>query len=437
MSAKRGTSVARQQRLTSYLDRLAEAAGHADRAVPLKLYCTGLLLPGERKSIEPMAARLAPDNVRRMHQSLHHVVADAAWSDEALLDCTRDYALAAMTRTSAVVAWIVDDTGLPKKGTHSVGVARQYCGQTGKQDNCQVAVSLSVATWVASLPVAYRLYLPEIWANDSQLRQQAKIPNAIVFQTKLEIALGQIRQAIADGIPRGTVLVDPAYGNDTGFRQAVAKLELNYVLGIQSTTTVWPPERNHFPHLNTRAAGDQPTACVAMRTCTGVSQATGAELAGQGMENRDVAEGTRHPLRSRFAAVRVRPAHRDHKLQQPREQEWLLIEWPRGEAEPRKYWLSNLVENIRLRDLVAPAKQRWIIERDYEELKQKLGLGHFEGRGWRGFHHHATLCIAAYGFLVAERSCFLPSAQSGHLGLPTPELPSNFQPRGAHPSATA
>ena len=146
-----------------------------------------------------MAARLAPENVRRMHQSLHHVVADAAWNDEALLGCTRDYALSAMTKSGSVAAWIVDDTGLPKKGTHSVGVARQYCGQTGKQDNCQVAVSLSVATWTASLPIAYRLYLPEQWASNSQLRQQAKIPNDVAFQTKLEIALGQIRQAIADG----------------------------------------------------------------------------------------------------------------------------------------------------------------------------------------------------------------------------------------------
>jgi SRSO17 transposase len=255
MSAKTGTSGARQQRLTSYLDRLAEAAGHADRAVPLKLFCTGLLLPEERKSVEPMAVRLAPDNVQRMHQSLHHVVADAAWSDEALLGCTRDYALAAMAKDGPIVAWIVDDTGLPKKGTHSVEAARQYstpsgtnrrlgtpdCGQTGKQDNCQVAVSLSVATWNASLPIAYRLYLPEAWANDSQRRQQARIPREVLFQTKLEIALEQIRQAMANGIPQGIVLADPAYGNDTGFRQAVAGLELSYVLGIQSTTTVWPP----------------------------------------------------------------------------------------------------------------------------------------------------------------------------------------------------
>jgi len=438
MSAKTGISGARPQRLTSYLDRLAEAAGHADRAVPLKLYCTGLLLPGERKSIEPMAARLAPDNVRRMHQSLHHVVADAAWSDEALLGCTRDYALAAMTKSGPVVAWIVDDTGLPKKGTHSVGVARQYCGQTGKQDNCQVAVSLSAATWNASLPIAYRLYLPEAWANDSQRRQQARIPQQVLFQTKLEIALDQIRQAKADGIAQGTVLADPAYGNDTGFRQAVAGLELSYVLGIQSTTTVWPPgiEPLSAPKYSgcgrpaNRLRRDADHAPVSAKQLA-------LSLPAKAWKTVTWREGTRRPLRSRFAALRIRPAHRDHKLHQPREQEWLLIEWPGGEAEPRKYWLSNLAESIRLRDLVALAKQRWIIERDYEELKQELGLGHFEGRGWRGFHHHGTLSIAAYGFLVAERCRFSPSARSGHLGLSAPQLPPHFRPRGAHPAPAA
>jgi SRSO17 transposase len=165
MGAAGGSSEARQRRLGEYLGGLCEAAGHADRTVPLEFYCKGLLLPGERKSVEPMAARLAPDNVRRMHQSLHHVVAVAPWSDEALMGAVREYALAAMSKAGPLAAWIVDDTGLPKKGKHSVGVARQYCGQTGKQDNCQVAVSLSVATWQASLPIAYRLYLPEAWGS--------------------------------------------------------------------------------------------------------------------------------------------------------------------------------------------------------------------------------------------------------------------------------
>src|SRR3974390_2335891 len=176
MNATSRTSAARQRRLAAYLDTLAETAGHADRAVPLSLYCTGFLLPGERKSVEPMAARLAADNVRRMHQSLHHVVADAPWNDEAVLDSALDFVLPAMLRQGPVVAWVVDDTGFPKKGKESVGVARQYCGQVGKQDNCRVAVSLSVITEKASMPVAYRLYLPEVWINDKGRRRTAGVP---------------------------------------------------------------------------------------------------------------------------------------------------------------------------------------------------------------------------------------------------------------------
>lgn len=436
MSATCTTSVARQQRLTAYLDTLAEAAGHADRAVPLTLYCTGLLLPGERKSVEPMAARLAPDNVRRMHQSLHHVVADAPWSDTAVLERVRNAVLPAITKHGPIVAWIVDDTGLPKKGSHSVGVARQYCGQTGKQDNCQVAVSLSAATWKASLPVAYRLYLPEAWANNAQRRKQARIAPEVRFASKLEIALSQIRQAIADRVPQGTVLADPAYGNDTEFREALAGMELDYVVGVQSSTTVWTPGTQPLPppaweggrgRPATRVRRDPEHAPVSAKQLA-------LSLPAKAWKTVTWREGTRRPLRSRFARLRIRPAHRDQKRTAPRAEEWLLIEWPGGEAEPRKYWLSNRRGNISLRDLVALAKQRWIIERDYEELKQELGLGHFEGRGWRGFHHHATLSIAAYGFLVAERSRFSPSARTGHLGLPTPNLPPDFRPRGAHPA---
>lgn len=436
MSTASKTSGAREQRLADYLDCLAAAAGHADRAVPLRLYCTGLLLPGERKSVEPMAARLAPANVRRMHQSLHHVVAEAPWNDEMVLRQVRDYALGAMTKAGPVVAWIVDDTGLPKKGTHSVGVARQYCGQTGKQDNCQVAVSLSAATWKASLPLAYRLYLPEVWTKDHLRRKLAKVPEEVRFQTKLEIALGQIRQAMADGVPRGVVLADPAYGNDTGFREAVAGLELRYVLGIQSTTTLWGPGTQPLPPVPWKGGRGQRATRLRRDQKHAPSSAKQLAIALPAKSWKTVTwrEGARRPLRSRFARVRVRAAHRDYKLHQPREQEWLLIEWPSGEAEPRKYWLSNLAENISMSDLVAMAKQRWIIERDYEELKQELGLGHFEGRGWRGFHHHATLCIAAYGFLVAERCRFSPSAQTGHLGLSAPHLPADFRPRGAHPA---
>lgn len=405
----------------------------------MRLYCTGLLLPGERKSVEPMAARLAPDNVRRMHQSLHHVVSTAAWSDEVLLGRVRDFVLPAMQKKGPVAAWIVDDTGLPKKGRHSVGVARQYCGQTGKQDNCQVAVSLSVATWTASLPMAWRLYLPEVWSADAERRNKAGVPEEIRFRTKLEIALNQIRQAIQDEVPRGTVLADPAYGNDTGFREALAGMEMQYVLGVQSTTTVWPPGAGPLPPPVWKGGRGRPAQRL-RRDAEHVPVAAkklALSLPAKAWKTVTWREGSRQPLRSRFAALRVRPAHRDHKLHQPRAEQWLLIEWPPEQAEPRKYWLSNLPASIPLRKLVALAKQRWIVERDYQELKQELGLGHFEGRNWRGFHHHATLVIAAYGFLVAERSRFSPAARSGHLGLSAPKPPSGFRPRGAHPSRTA
>ena len=188
-----------------------------------------------------MAARLAPDNVRRMHQSLHHVVADAPWSDEAVLQQVREAVLPAMQKHGPVVCWIVDDTGFPKKGSHSVGVARQYCGQVGKQDNCRVAVSLSVATWGSSLPIAYRLYLPEVWASDKKRRNAAGIPEDVAFHTKPQIALDQIRDAVQQDVPRGVVVADAGYGVDGQFRSGVTKLDLKYVLGVQSSATVWEP----------------------------------------------------------------------------------------------------------------------------------------------------------------------------------------------------
>src|SRR4051812_30737273 len=221
------------------MDGLAKAAGHADRETPLKNYCTGLLLPGERKSVEPMAARLAPDNIRRMHQSLHHLVADAPWSDKEVLSQVRHSVLLALQKQGSVSAWIVDETGFPKKGKHSVGVARQYCGQVGKQDNCRVAVSLSVANATASLPIAFQLYLPQEWAEDSARRRKTGVPDEVSFQTKPEVALAQIRQAVTDGVRPGTVLADVVYGNDTRFREGVTALGLRYAVAVQAHTSVW------------------------------------------------------------------------------------------------------------------------------------------------------------------------------------------------------
>jgi SRSO17 transposase len=425
-------STPQQKRLMAYLEGVAGAAGHADRNGPLKNYCLGLLLPGERKSVEPMAARLAPDKVRRMHQSLHHIVADAPWSDEDVLAEVRGYALTAMRQQGLVEAWIVDDTGFPKKGKHSVGVARQYCGQVGKQENCRVAVSLSVATSAASLPVAWRLYLPQIWSSDEALRKQAGVPGEIVFQTKPAIALEQIRAAVKQEIPPAPVLADAAYGTDTQFREAITELGLPYVLGIMSSVSVWKPGEAPLPKRASKATGRPPKLLRRDPEHQPVAvKALALSLPASAWKTVAWRRGTKQTLSSRFAAVRVRPAHRDYWRSEPHAEEWLLVEWPKGAEEPSKYWLATLPAKATLKELACLAKQRWIIERDYEELKQELGLGHFEGRGWRGFHHHATLCIAAYGFLVAERSRFSPSAHTGKLDLCGTPLPAHFRPRGS------
>jgi SRSO17 transposase len=414
------------------MEGLAIAASHQDRHEPLKNYCMGLLLEGERKSIEPMAARLDPHNVQATRQSLHHLVAKAPWSDEILLEQVRQQVLPAMEKQGRVVAWVVDDTGFPKKGTHSVGVARQYCGQVGKQENCQIAVSLSVATWSSSLPIAYRLYLPKDWADDAERRTKVEVPEEIHFQTKLDIALDQIRKAVQSHVARGIVLADAAYGNNTEFRTGVTELGLQYAVGVQSSMTVWASGAAPLPAKQWTGKGRPPKLLRRDEQHQPVTVKQLA-LALPSSEFKTVTwrEGTGHKLRSRFAAVRVRPAHRDDNRSELRAQEWLLIQWPKGEAEPTKYWLSTIAPITTLRALVKIAKQRWIIERDYQELKQELGLGHFEGRNWRGFHHHATLCIAAYGFLVAERNRFSPSARAGKLGFSTPKPAPDFHPRGS------
>ena len=420
------------------MDGLATAAGHQDRHEPLRNYCKGLLLPGERKSIEPMAARLDPEDTQPMRQSLHHLVAKAPWSDAVVLEQVRNHVLSTMQKPGPVVAWIVDDTGFPKKGKHSVGVTRQYCGQVGKQENCRVAVSLSVATWSSSLPIAYRLYLPKEWAEDTGRREKAEVPEEVEFQTKPEIALDQIRAAVAAQVAHGVILADAAYGINTEFREGLTELELQYVVGVQSSLTVWEPGQQPLPAKPRGKMGRPPRLLQRTTDHQPVSvKQLALSLPSSAFREIRWREGTDRKLQSRFAAVRVRPAHRDYEKAEPRAEEWVLIEWPRNEPEPTKYWLSTLPLNTPLKALVKTAKHRWIIERDYQELKQELGLGHFEGRNWRGFHHHATLCIAAYGFLVAERNRFSPSARAGHLGFITPGPGPDFRPRGSPRSPRA
>jgi SRSO17 transposase len=398
----------------------------------LKYYCTGLLLPGERKSIEPMAARLDPENIQPMRQSLHHLVAKAPCSDAVLLEQVRNHVLPTMRKPGPVVAWMVDDTGFPQKGKHAVGVTRQYCGQVGKQENCRVAVSLSVATWSSSLPIAYRLYLPKEWAADAERREETEVPKEVDFQTKPDIALDQVRAAVAANLDRGVVLADAAYGINTEFRDGLTQLGLPYGVGVQGSMTVWEPGKQPLPAKSRGKMGRPPRLLQRSTAHHPVSvKQLATSLPSTAFHEITWREGTDRKLQSRFAAVRVRPAHRDYEKAEPHAEEWLLIEWPRNEKEPTKYWMSTLPLKTKTKALIKTAKHRWIIERDYQELKQELGLGHFEGRNWRGFHHHATLCIAAYGFLVAERNRFSPCARAGHLGFVAPRPAPDFRPRGS------
>jgi SRSO17 transposase len=425
-----------EARFEAYVDGLASVIGHADREGPLRDYCKGLILPGERKSVEPIAAITAPERVSAQHQSLLHFIGQGGWSDENVMAKVREMVLPQMERNEPIKVWIIDDTAFPKQGAHSVGVARQYCGRLGKQDNCQVAVSLSLANSHASLPVAYRLYLPKEWAQDETRRRKAGVPDDITFKTKPEIALEQIQWACKLGLPGDVVVMDAGYGANTDLRTNITDMGLQYVAGIMPNTSVWEPGneplapkkstgRGRPAKLMHRSAEHQPVSVKDLA------------LALPSSDWRTITwrEGAAEALSSRFARVRVRAAHRDYKLTDCRPEEWLLIEWPEGEKEPTKYWLSTLPSNISFHRLVDYAKLRWLIERDYEELKQEVGLGDFEGRGWRGFHHHATLSIAVYGFLISEREAFPPSRSLAEMLIQKFAIPTGYRPRGSAAAA--
>jgi len=420
-----------------YMNYLCEALGHRDRHVGFSDYSRGLMLPIERKSVEPLAAHIDPGHVSAKHQSLHHLVADSEWSDVAVLGRVREWVIAQLGRNSQFY-WIVDDTGFPKKGTYSVGVARQYCGQLGKQDNCQVAVSLSLASERGSVPIDWRLYLPKEWAKDRRRRKKAGVPKEVRFLTKPDIALEQIRAAKAAGVPIGIVLADTGYGNETVWRETLDELELEYCVGVQSVTTVWAAGTGLVPPKAKNKIGRPATRWQRVPGTTPLSVKEVAEtLPPKRWRTVRWREGTNEPLSSRFAAVRVRAAHRDDKgLRAPRAQQWLLIEWPVDQVEPTKYWLSTQPATTALVKLVRTAKMRWRIERDYQELKQEFGLSHYEGRGWRGFHHHATLCIAAYGFLLADRLKH-GSAKKKSSRSQAATLPQDYTPRGRPTRATS
>ena len=421
-----------ERRFERYCDTMVATMLHADREQPGRWYLKGLVLPGGRKSVEPMAARVQPERVRSAHQSMHHLVAEAPWSDEAMLAAVAKEVLPKLVHGDDPVLWIVDDTGLPKKGKHSVGVAHQYCGQTGKQDNCRVAVTLSIATHEGSLPVGFRLYLPREWTDDEARCRKVGVPTEVGFATKPQLAWQQIEAAVQAGYPHGTVLADAAYGDETAWREKLAGWGLTYAVGVRPATTVWWGAHQPAPEpLRPRGAGrprhrlrrdaqHQPIAVADLARA----------LPARSWRRVTWRQGVSQPLSSRFARVRVRAAHRDR----PRAEEWLIIEWARDADAPTHYWFSNLPEDMRWQPMVDTVMGRWRIERDYLELKQELGLGHFEGRNWTGFHHHASLCIAAYGFLMLER---LSGAKKNSARFKTPAVSAYFRPRGTGADAAS
>ena len=406
-----------ESRFVRYVEGLTSTIGYAGRAAPLRDYCVGLVAAEGRKSVEPMAAVTAPAGVSAQHQKLLHFVAESAWSDERMLAKVREMVVPAIEQHGPIKVWIIDDTSFPKQGSHSVGVHHQYCGQLGKQANCQVAVTLSIANHHASLPIAYRLYLPETWAKDAARRKKARIPEDIAFKTKPQIALEQIRAACAANVPRGVVLFDASYGVNSALRAGVSALALSYVAAIVPTVKVRAVSKRRA--LRRRMSAKELALSLPKHAWSTITWR----------------EGTNEQLRSRFARVQVHTAPIWRAAQ--RAEETLLIEWPEGEAEPTKYWLSTLDKNISFRELVDVAKMRWRVERDYQELKQEVGLGHYEGRSWPGFHHHGTLCIAIYGFLISERETIPPSGARCSRSLKTLAIPAGYRPRGAPDPAPA
>ena len=426
------------ERFDQYMAHLSRALGHADRHAGLKGYCTGLMLPLSRKSVEPMAARVDPLHASARHQALHHFVAKAQWSDVEVLRRVCQWVVPHMD-FSRGGWWIIDDTGFPKKGVHSVGVARQYCGMLGKQDNCQVAVSVSLACDQGSIPVAWQLYLPQDWAQDAERRKRTGVPESVRFATKTQIALHQLRTLLSEGAPRHCVLADAGYGVDTAFRQALSDMGLHYAVGVTSAVVVWPPGVEPLPPETYSGKGRPPVTPRRTAQLQPMSvKALALSLPAQAFQTISWREGTNAPLTGRFAAVRVRHAGGNAGKASLRPQEWLLIEWPVEQAEPVKYILSTLPESAALNDLVSCAYQRWRIERDYQDLKQDFGLGHYEGRGWRGFHHHASLSIATYAFLMSERLIADKPAggKKNFIERQVPAVPQDYIPRG-RPARTA
>lgn len=388
-----------EKRLTWFLEELVEPMGRSERRHWAQVYIQGLLLDGERKSIEPMANRIAEADV----QALRQFVGQSPWAVE---EVQRRLAEKVVDLLSEPEVWILDETSFPKAGGQSVGVARQYCGTLGKIANCQVAVSLHWSSGEASCPLSWQLYLPQEWIQDRERAAQVKLPEGISYRTKTELALGLIDQALKWQVPVLPVVADSFYGNDFEFRQQLRQRELPYAVAVEPSTGVWTEDPN-IPLPTPKSTG-RPRRYPPLEALPPSQnlQTLAEQLPTTAWKTVTWRQGSRGPQRSRFALVPVWASHGWREQKHPeRVAEWLLMEWPRAATEPIKYWLAHFPSRPPgLRRLICIAKARWRIELDYRELKEELGLDHYEGRHWLGWHHHVCLVSLAYAFLRSEQA---------------------------------
>lgn len=402
-----------QRELDAYVQYLTEGMGRSERRAAMASYVHGLLLDGERKSIEPMAARLAADEQQApaLRQRLQQCITESKWFSEEIL---RRVALKLDKKMPGLQVWVVDDTGHAKQGTHSVGVARQYSGTLGKRDNCQVSVSLHAAGEQGSGCVGIRLYLPQSWTEDRARCREAGVPEEITFQTKWQIALDLLDQALGWQLTPRVVLADAGYGNTSAFRDGLAARGLSYLMAVPSNHCVWPPGvqpqapqprpgRPGRPRTRYGPPPDQIPLSIEQLAC---------QLPRRAYHKVTWREGSRGPQCAYFAARRIHLAPARNGSKPPGPQLWLLCERPLGHCKPTKFYLSNLPASYSCKQLAALAHLRWRVERDYQDLKTEVGLDHFEGRSWNGFHHHAALCAAAHAFLALRRAHFPPEPNS-------------------------
>jgi SRSO17 transposase len=395
------TLKALDRRLQHFLEDLTEPLGRSERRHWARVYVQGLLLDGERKSIEPMASRMEGADI----QALRQFVGQSPWEIE---EVQRRLAQKVVDLLSEPEVWIIDETAFPKAGEHSVGVARQYCGTLGKVANCQVAVSLHWATAEASCPIVWRLYLPKEWLADAERAEEVKLPPGTVYRSKKELALGALDQALEWGLPLLPVVADSLYGNDFGFRQGLRERHLQYAVQVEPSTVVWTTDPNLPLPVPKKKKLGRPRKYPPRETLAQPDslEKVAERLPASAWYTLTWRQGSRGAERSRFAMLPVWAAHAWRKhTHPPRVMEWLLVEWPPGEPQPTKYWLAQLgQQRLALRCFVRIAKARWRVEQDYRELKEELGLDHYEGRQWLGWHHHVCLVTIAYAFLRSEQA---------------------------------